>query len=370
MKVIIIGAGASGITAAISLKRKYKDVDVLVIEHLDKPLKKILATGNGKCNLGNANINVELYNNSSFVKPILDEYDFDAQRRFFESINVKTKLVGDLLYPISESALTVRNALLKECNKLGIKINVSESIIDYKVGSQIEVTTDKGEYVADKLIFATGAKSSPQLGSDGSVYSLLKKHNYNIKDINPGLCPIITKEKTKLIDGVRVKANVSLLKEGKLIHQEEGEVLFKEHGLSGIVIMNISSSIARDLKASYQIKIDQLPNIPYAELVSFLKSHSKEEYLDAYFHPKMALYLKDVKDVIKASKELTFAFDKLDDFTHSQVSVGGLSLKEVNSSLMSKKEKGVYFLGELLDVDGPCGGYNLMWAFATGLFIK
>lgn len=372
MKVIIVGAGASGVTAAISLKRKYKDADILVIEHLDKPLKKILATGNGKCNLGNRKLNVNNYSNPDFVRPILKQYGFEEQKEFFESINVKTKLMGDLEYPLSESAVTVRNALLDECERLKIKIHVSESVNAYNVTDKdIKVRTNSGIYSADKLIFALGGKSSPNLGSDGSLYSLLEKHGYKFGKIKPGLCPITTKENTRTIDGVRVKGNVSLLKEGKLIHKESGEVLFRSHGLSGIVIMNLSRLIAKETTAHYQIKIDMLEDEDVSSLKAYLAKHGEDKYLKAFFHPKLVEYIKANKlDVIKASKEFTFNFSDLSGYENSQVSVGGILLNQINDDLSSKKERGVYFVGELLDIDGPCGGYNLMWAFASALFVK
>ena len=193
MKIIVIGAGASGVAAAINLKRKNPNDDVLIIEHLDKPLKKILATGNGKCNLGNSKLDFSLYNNEEFAKQIISNYNYE---KFFDSINIKTKLVGDLAYPVSESAVSVREALLNECRKLHIKINVSEKLIDYKIGKQIEVKTDKAIYTADKLVLAGGLKSSSKLGSDGSVFDVLTAHKYQNKEVYPGLSPLFTKEKT------------------------------------------------------------------------------------------------------------------------------------------------------------------------------
>ncbi|MCR5332674.1 MAG: aminoacetone oxidase family FAD-binding enzyme [Bacilli bacterium] len=371
MRVLIVGAGVSGITSAINVKRTYPNDDVLVIEHLDKPLKKILATGNGKCNFGNAALDINRYSNPLFVEPILKEYDFKKQMDFYDSISIKYKLFGELAYPMSESAVSVRNALLNECKKLGIKINLSESIIDYKVGKEIEVKTDKNIYKVDKLVFAAGGCSQKNLGSDGSVFTLLKKHGYDIVPPLPGLCPIKTKERMKVLDGVRAKSLVSLYKDGKLIHEEAGEVLFRDHGLSGIVIMNISSFIARDLNKKYEIQIDQLPDTSIEELKKYLSDKGKEMYLQSLFHPKMIEYIQNnLLEPIKASKELSFHFEELDSFEHSQVTIGGLNVKEATDKLESKKEKNVYFLGEMLNIDGPCGGYNLMWAVGSALYVK
>lgn len=368
MKVIIVGAGASGVTAAINYKRNHTDDEVLIIEHLDKPLKKILATGNGKCNLGNAKLDYSRYNNPEFVEKITANYDYVE---FFNSISIKTKLIDDLAYPVSESAVSVREALLKETAKLGIKIDIENELVDYKVDKVITVKTKKADYVCDKLILAGGLKSSPKLGTDGSLLKVLEKHGYEIANPEPGLSPLFTKEKTKIIDGIRVKSQVELKKEGKSIHKENGEVLFKDHGLSGIVIFNTMSLIARNLVGKYEIIIDLLPDHTQQELDSYLREHSFDELMLAYINPKLVTYLKDRyqtnSEVLKHLKHLEFTFDHSYGFEFSQVSVGGVSTTEVDENLMSKKEKGVYLIGELLNIDGPCGGYNLTWAFASAI---
>ena len=368
MKVIIVGAGASGVVAAINYKRNHECDDVLIIEHLEQPLKKILASGNGKCNLGNSKIDFSLYNNPEFAKQIIDGYDY---KEFFKSINIETKLNGDLAYPVSESAVSVKEALLLEGDKRGVKFSYGESLIDYSVNEQIEVVTNKRKIVADKLILAGGLKSSPKLGSDGSVLDVLAKHGYKIKTPQPGLSPLFTKEKTRNIDGVRVKADVSLVSDGKLAHKENGEVLFKEHGLSGIVIFNTMSLISRRPEKSHKIYLDLLPDFSEEYLKKYRNSHKFSELLLAFLNPKIASYLKDRfpnEDQLFASlKHLEFTFDKSYGFDYSQVSIGGVLVSEVNGSLMSKHENNVFIIGELLDIDGPCGGYNLTWAFASAI---
>lgn len=368
MKVIVVGAGASGVTAAINYKRHNKNDDVLIIEHLDKPLKKILATGNGKCNLGNAKIDFNNYKNSDFAKAIIEGYDY---RYFFDSISIQTKLNGDLAYPVSESAISVREALLNECRKLGIKINVEEEVIDY---SKTELKTNKNSYKFDKLILAGGLKSSPKLGSDGSIIKILEKHGYKIAPLNAGLSPLFTKEKTKIIDGIRCKANVKLLNNGKLIHEEAGEVLFKDHGLSGIVIFNTMSVIARNESLNYKISLDLLPEFSEEFLKNYRKTHTFSEFMQAFINPKISAYLigrfeKEDK-ILTAIKNLEFEFDKSYGFEFSQVTVGGILPSEIDEYMESKREENVYIIGELVDVDGPCGGYNLTWAFASAMKIR
>ena len=368
MKIVIVGAGASGIVAAINYKRNHKSDEVLVFEHLEQPLKKILASGNGKCNLGNSNIDYSLYSNPEFAKKIVQGYNY---KEFFSSISIETKLSGELAYPVSESAVSVKEALLLAAKNLGINISYGEKLIDYLAKDKIEITTNKGKYIADKLYLAGGLKSSPKLGSDGSVLDILSKHAYRVKNPQPGLSPLFTKEKTRTIDGVRVKANVSLVTDGKLVHKEAGEVLFKEHGLSGIVVFNTMSLIARNPKKSHKIYLDLLPDFSEEYLKNYRKSHKFSEFLLAFLNPKIANYLKDrfpnENQLFDSLKHLEFTFDKSYGFDFSQVSVGGVLVSEVDDNLMSKREERVFIIGELLDIDGPCGGYNLTWAFASAI---
>lgn len=370
MKIIIIGAGAAGSIAAINYKRNHPKDDVLIIEHLDKPLKKILATGNGKCNLGNERLIIERYSNSNFVSKVLKDYSFDEYKRYFKSLNIQTKLTGELLYPVSESAISVREALISEFEKLGIKVNTDEEFVDYSVKNQITVKTNKANYICDKLFITGAGKSSPKLGSDGSVFEILKKHGYSFIDLKPGLCPIYTKEKTRVLEGTRVKANVTLYKDRRPVHKESGEVLFKSQGLSGIAIFNISSIIARDTKSAYEIRLDLLEKYKEFELENDRKNQTNADFLRGYLHPTLIKYFNEnnyQRNPIKYVKGLPFTFKDFYGFEVSQVSVGGLKVENFNPSLESKLEKNVYCLGELLDVDGPCGGYNLTWAFYSAI---
>ena len=373
MKIGVIGAGVSGITFAIKRKMLYPKDEVIVFEHLEKPLKKVLATGNGKCNIGNRK-KVSDFHGEEIVKTILNTYDYNAQQEFLNSLFIKTKLIGDLSYPISESAISVRNAFLKAIEKYDVQLVLECQICDYSViGQKIILKTNKGEYQLDILVFATGGKSSPNLGSDGSIIPLLEKHGYKLKEFQPGLCSIRTKNKIRELDGIRVKTNVKLYDNDNVLFDENGEVLFREHGLSGIVIFNASRVLASLPLKPYKIKIDLLPDVSKEELNQFLKDHNQETLLEAYLHPTLAKVIlrsclknSEVVDWIKA---MTFTFEKLDGFEHAQISVGGILFKDLDNKLGSKIEPVVHFLGELLDYDAPCGGYNLMWAIGTGLFL-
>ncbi len=367
MNILIVGAGPAGVVSALAIKKNHPDYNVLVLEHLNEPLKKVLATGNGKCNLGNAKLDWKRFSHYDFVSKHISDYSFEGYREYLNSLNIRTKLIDNLLYPISESAITVREALLLEAERLGIKFKLAESINSYEFKDNFyEVKTDKSSYKVDKIIFSTGSKSSPQLGSDGSIYSLLVKHGYKITELKPGLSPIHTIEKTRVLEGIRVKANVVLLKNCKKIHKESGEVLFKDSGLSGIVIFNMMTEISRNGNGEYKILIDLLPEFEVKDLENLHKNQTNEEFLKGFVHPKMLKYFLEnhyEKEPIKYLKALPFTYKSSYGFEFSHVTVGGVSLTEIKDNFESRKEPGIYFLGEVLDIDGPCGGYNLAWIF-------
>jgi len=365
MKCVIIGAGASGVAAAINIKRKYPNEEVIIIEHSDRPLRKILATGNGRCNLGNKELDINKYNHPE----LMSTYSYKEYIKYVESYGFKTKELGELVYPYSESAQTVRNQILKELERLNVSIHLEENFIDYEVVNDgVKVKTNKATYDADKLIIATGGKSTRGLGNDGSIYDILKKHHYDLVPLRPGLVPIKTKENTKLVDGLRVKANVSLLENGKKIFNEDGEVLFKKDGLSGIVIFNTSNHI-KNPSNMYEIVLNLLPQNIEELQGNHQQFLDKSKFLEEYFAPKIAEYLKNKindKNFVKDLQNLKFTFKDFYDFENSQITIGGVQIEDMKPNFESKKEPNVYFLGEVLDMHGPCGGYNLTWAFICG----
>ena len=358
MKIGIVGAGASGVFLAIRLKESNPSFDVTLIERNDKILKKVLVTGNGRCNYANTGELKDKYNNE-LANKLLKEFTPNDIVKAFDNFGVHPTYIDNLVFPTSLSAQTVVLMMSKKITELGIKVFTNEKVIDYqKKNAQFVVKTENKEFIFDKLVLSSGGKSYPQLGTDGTVIDILNKHGYKIKELSPTLAPIKVKENTKKISGQRVRSRVYLYQDHKAIYQEDGEVLFKDDGLSGIVILNISSRINRlnNLK-NVQIILDLAPN--YQEI-------NKKQY-DEYVSPKIAEYLlANNLDI----HHLAFSFKVFYDYQIAEVSHGGLALEEVSDSLESKKEKGLYFTGELLDVDGMCGGYNLMFAFASAEKVK
>lgn len=354
MRIGIIGGGASGCYLAIRLKELNSSFDVTIIEKNDKLMKKIAVTGNGRCNYANLGDLRGKYNNDEFANKIINNLPPNFLVNKFDEYGIHPTLIDNLVYPISLSAQTVILMLEKRLQELGIKSCLNEEVLDYKKDNQgYSVKTNLSTHVFDILVFTSGGKAYPQLGTNGAVLEIMKQHGYKIETLSPTLCPIKTKENTKKVSGQRVKCRVSLLNDNKPFYEEDGEVLFKDDGLSGIVILNMSTKI-NSLKDKNNVKI-------VLDLASG-KNNIKESDYEQYVHPKVAAYLKDNHlDIHKVS----FSFKAFYDYNVAEVSHGGISIEEVNDSLESKKEKNLYFAGEILDVDGMCGGYNLMFAFAS-----
>ncbi|NLN80311.1 MAG: aminoacetone oxidase family FAD-binding enzyme [Erysipelotrichia bacterium] len=385
MKIAIIGGGPSGIIAAIEIKKRNPYFEVIIFEQKDSLGKKIKASGNGRCNIGNLNYNFSVYKNEKIVENILHDYD---QEEYLKSLGILTKtLYDDYLYPVSESANNVLLILMNKLEELGVQIKLNAKLIDYDTKNDtVNLFFSDGAIVVDRVIFATGGKSSPNLGSDGALFPIFEKHGYKIEHLNPGLTPIRVKENVKALFGQRLKALVSLEENEQIIHQEVGEVLFKKDGLSGIVIMNISSQIINkgcknpkintyllnnegSILSFDDFKIVALDNKnPLLTFVS--ESISNYVYELANIDKNKFLDEQDIKRLFSFLNPLSFHYLSAYDFDSSQVSLGGISFNNLDKDLSSKYENNVYFIGEVLDVDGPCGGYNLRWAIGSALYLS
>lgn len=396
--VIIIGAGASGLMAAITAARGGSSV--LVLERKEKAGKKILATGNGKCNFTNLVQKPECYrsNDSAFAMKVLSCFDVQKTLLFFEELGIYPKERDGYYYPNSEQAASVQQVLLMECERLGVRIQCNEQVKEILQPDYTIITEasdhKKIRYQGNKLILAAGGCASPQLGSDGSGYQLAKALGHTIIQPLPALVQLKSPNKCcKTVSGVRTIAKVTAIADGKQLSEEVGEVIFTDYGISGIPVLQVSRFIAKELAEGRKtlLNLDFLKDISEEELMAILKkriSHNPgltyEEMLIGLLNHKLNYILikeagsdptipisrvseKELGALIRQMKEFKLPINATNSFEQAQVCAGGVSTEQINPDKMeSLLHKGLYFAGELVDVDGTCGGYNLQWAWSSG----
>ena len=392
-EVVIVGGGASGLTAAITAARNGKDVTL--IEKNNKCGKKILITGNGRCNFWNTDENLSHFHssNSNLLKEFITDERKNSILKFFDSLGLAYKTKNGYYYPFSNQAFTIENALLSECKKLNIKI-----INDITVEKIIKedcfiINPDKENIKAKNIIIATGSKAAPKTGSDGLGYELAKSLGHNIITPLPSLVQLKADEPYfKNWSGIRTDVKVNLLIDHKYIKSETGEIQLTNYGLSGICIFNLSGEAAKALNQNKNVIIS-INFIPFASNPkTFLQTLNKNSYhktiselLEGILHYKLVdIILKKThlkRDLLLntlTDNELNNLIKTLTDFQikildthtldHAQVCSGGIPLTEINSkTLESLKVKNLYFTGEIIDIDGDCGGYNLGWAWMSGI---
>lgn len=393
--VIVIGGGASGMIAAIVCARQNKSVTIL--EHNDKLGRKLLATGNGKCNYTNENQGFDFYHteNKQILERVFSQFDKESTLTFFKELGIYPKVKNGYYYPYSEQASSIVEVLRLELEYVKVKIKLKQHIIHIeKLPDGFKIFTDNYAYFSDKVILATGGMAASALGSDGSGYRLAKELGHSITKIYSGLTGLKVKESffSKLA-GIRVKAVVSLIIANEVFSQEQGEVQLTSYGISGIPVFQLSrfAAIAIANQKQVFVKLDFMPNYNRHELICMLQDLADKngyktikELLIGFFDTKLChLFIekskinkqiksKDVtqkqwNNLVNTIKEFSCEIKAVNNLEQAQVTVGGVSCEEVNNeTLESKLTKGLYFAGELIDVDAACGGYNLQWAWSTG----
>lgn len=362
MKLTILGGGASGLMLASVLKTLKANVDIEILERYEHVGKKILMTGNGKCNLSNINITKEAYNNELGYN-IASNFDAVA---YFSSLGLLT--VADdqgRVYPFSNVANSVLDVLRDSIEGVSIQ-NGCNVIRILKNGEKYKLTTDKAKvFETDMLVLATGGKTSYK---DSNGYILSSMLSHRVSTLRPTLTSLKVMENLASIENLRCKVKASLFANNKVIYEDSGEVLFKKDGLSGIVIFQLSSIMARNPLNRYSVELDLMPSHTKEEIVEFISKHPS---LIGLF-PKMIMQyiLKKANSnypevIANTIKHLRFNVLENMDFKNAQVTAGGVLTSEVDENLASKFNNNLYIIGELLDVDGICGGYNLHFAFAS-----
>lgn len=392
--LIVIGGCSAGVAAAINAKRLHKNLNIAVLERLPRIGKKLLATGNGRCNLTNENALEHSYHNSEFASFALNKYPPEAVKAFFESMGMLTRADSEgRVYPRSNAASSVLDALRFEIEKCKIDV-FCDTVV-----SRIKKTKDgfiiNDEFSAKKIIVACGGKSSPAQGSDGSAFDAVKSLGHSFTPLYPSLAPLVAASaQTKPLKGIRT-SGVKLVAEceGRAIAQSSGEILFTDNGISGIAAMELAAEINGNVKGNVFTHIDFLPEMNAEKLTAYIEKQREirknlviDELLTGIL-PKMvgmqickgvklygldnrvsSLTDEDCKSIAEKIKNYSVCITGTKDFKDSQVTRGGVKVKEINPKTMESAIcNGLYFAGEIIDVDGGCGGFNLQWAWSSGL---
>ena len=397
--LIVIGAGPAGCISAIAAAKK--GASVLVLEKNEKPLKKLYATGNGKCNFTNEYMEKQCFRgNTELLCEILSQFTKEETIDFLHEIGVYPENKNGYYYPSSEQAASVVRALLTEMARLGITAACLSSVTRIDKRKQFfEVYTKEHKYLGKRVVIACGLKAAPKLGSDGSMFGILKELGHRFVPIVPALCGFYCKGADfKKIAGVRAGASVSVYVEDELVATDKGELQLTEYGISGIPVFQVSRFISYALyeKKNVRVKLSFLPDIADEELKEELMKRIRraeasggrsklkiEELLNGLLPQKLSGEIENMISaehaVIKLSDEklkmLLFdairnrivSVEKARDFEFAQVCAGGIKTEDIDiHTLESKLVSGLFFAGEVLDIDGICGGYNLQWAWSSG----
>ncbi len=391
-KVAIIGGGASGLICAIIAARN--GCDVTILEKNKKVGRKILATGNGKCNISNTRISVENFHgaNPSFVKYALNNFTLTKLESFFSDIGLDLLKTDDArVYPMSMQASSVVDFLL-DCSKSeGVRIYCDMSVKEVKKSDKFIVLTDENSFRFDKVVVASGSVAMATLGGSEIGYEIARGFGHDISALFPSLVQLKSDDPfCKRSAGVKIEAALKAFVDKEFKKQIYGDLLFTDYGLSGLGVLDISRDLSYALQKgkSAVLKIDLLPSLSLSSLKNILKNKSKKFqnkppslWLNGMIHKKLVhsilkrlgfeektrLNMKEVQRLSYEMKNLSIKISDTNGIKNAEVVAGGISCKQIDSKTMeSKLQKGLYFTGEVIDIDGDRGGYNLHWAFASG----
>lgn len=394
-KVIIIGGGASGLTCAIEAARN--NFEVIVLEKNSSCGKKILVSGNGKCNYWNSNFDITKFNstNLNILEHILENKD--KVLPFFDNLGIVPKIKDGYYYPYSNQSISILNSLLDECEKLNVKIKTNTEVLDViKKDESFIIKTNNIYYECNYLVISTGSNAFVKDSTNG--YDILKKFGHRIIDVLPALVQLKGEENYfKEWAGIRCDVDISLFENDKFITKETGEIQLTSYGISGICAMQLSSKVSRAIYNNHKchviINFLNFLDSPLSFIDWLNNQNSKtndkniSQILDCVLNYKLTNLIlklcnidrnKKVNELNKnelnilSKNIITFKLNitGTNSFKEAQVCSGGVPLSEVNmNTLESLKVKNLYLTGETLDVDGMCGGYNLGFAWISGIIV-
>ncbi len=395
-RIVVVGGGASGMMAAIIAQSR--GLEVTLLERNDRVGKKLLATGNGRCNYTNENIDLSFFHgeDKEFIKSVLGKFTNKDAIEFFESRGIVPVIEDNgKVFPLSFQSSSMLDILRYEMKKIGVRVITDSYVVKITKDKFFNLYTKDGRtFKADKVILATGGMAMPVSGSDGNGYSLAQTFKHKKNEPTPALVQLkLVGDKWKQINGVKFIGRASLIIDNKYITDDIGDILFTDYGVSGPPILQLSREAIRAKKENKTVKIgisilynrtekevfnyfvERLQNMPEKTLADFLIGMInkrlilpiiKELDLDK---DKFLYNMKEVELNLLAKILVNWEFELLGDkgWGNAQTTAGGISLKDINPKTMeSKLVKGLFFCGEVLDVDGDCGGYNLQWAWSSG----
>jgi len=383
--------------AAISARRL--GADVTILEKNPRVGKKILATGNGRCNFTNINADVTYYhgNNPKFTYSALSNFTVDDTIRFFEKLGIAHKIEDfGKAFPMSDQASSVLDVFLYELNQLGVNVVCDANVKDIRKNGQFLIELEDGKvYKGDRVIITTGGKAMPSSGSDGNGYDLAARLGHTIIDIFPALVQLkLEGPFFKRLDGVKFIGTAEIIHNNKSVAIDRGDILFTNYGVSGPPILQISRKAGELLKAGQEayLKITIMDMMPKDELRTLLKkrwqiSSSKpldfslvglinkrlipvvlmEAGINDAGRPVASLSAKEQERIVDILTDWRFKIRGTRSWPSAQVTAGGVDTKEISQDTMeSKLVEGLFFAGEIIDIDGQCGGFNLQWAWSSG----
>ncbi|MBR1824031.1 MAG: aminoacetone oxidase family FAD-binding enzyme [Ruminococcus sp.] len=396
--IAIIGGGASGFAAAVSAKETAPDRSVVVLEKMFRSGKKLAATGNGKCNLSNESITAKNYHGTVNVMEIINKTP-DAVSYFRDTYDVLCVTGSEGrnggLYPRSNSANTIISAIRLKMENLGIEERCDFEVTEIKnIKGGYKLISKHGEVECRRVIIACGGYAGPAFGTDGGMMRYLKERGYRTSKICPAVAPLrVAPESVKGLKGVRIRGEISAYSNVELLRTEAGEIQFNENNISGICVFNLAY-LFQQYEGKMTLSANFFPLISEIALYDYLRENVKrnraeqsaEELLTGIFVRNLAIFLtkksldrplsdkiKHVKDgelrkIVKTVKNCQFEVTGCSPWQNAQVTMGGITADCVDENLCSTIDKGIYLCGEILDVAGDCGGYNLQWAWSSGIW--